>query len=273
MRSPAERPAGDPPAAGDSADGNQHCRPAGIDGCAATWPNGTGPTTVTNEKSERGHAAPIRVFLVDDQTVVRRGLRFMLRALQDIELVGEAASAEEALAVCTSLRPDVVLMDLQLPGQDGIAAMRALQAIRPDQRMVALSGFDHPDYVRGALQAGAAGYLLKTASAEEIAEAIRLANCGQVMISPALIPVLVASLASARPQAPPLGRDLSDRELEVLALLVQGLSNRQIAERLTIVPATVKYHLQQLRQKLGASRRTELVAIALRHQIVQPPQA
>ena len=209
---------------------------------------------------------PIRVMLVDDHAVVRSGLAAFLLAFDDLELVGEAASGEEAVRLCDQVQPDVVLMDLVMPGMDGAATTRAIRESCPQVQVIALTSFREEELVQGALQAGAISYLLKNVSADELAEAIRAAHAGR----PTLAPEAAQALIQAATQGPVPGHDLTPREREVLALMVEGLSNPQIAERLVVSRSTVKFHVSNILSKLGVSSRTEAVALAVQHHLVTP---
>ena len=202
--------------------------------------------------------------LVDDHAVVRSGLAAFLLAFDDLELVGEAADGEEALCKCREVRPDVVLMDLVMPGLDGAAAARAIRQEFPETQIVALTSFKNEEFVTSALEAGAIGYLLKNVSAEELAQAIRSARAGRPALSPEATHVLIQS---TRKTSPP-GYELTARELEVLGLMVEGLSNPQISERLGVTRSTVKFHVSNILSKLRVSGRVEAVALALQHDLV-----
>jgi NarL family two-component system response regulator LiaR len=208
--------------------------------------------------------SPIRVLLVDDHAMVRRGLAVMLQAFDDLALAGEAATGEEAVRLCAELRPDVVLMDLQLPDMTGVEATRAIRQNRPEVKVLALTSFKDEAWVQAALQAGAIGYLLKDVSIDELAAAIRAAHAGK----PTLAPEAAQALIHAVTQPPPLGGDLTEREREVLALLAKGLDNVAIADRLGVSRSTIKTHVSSILSKLGAASRTEAVALALKHGLV-----
>lgn len=212
-------------------------------------------------------APRIRVFVVDDQAVVRSGLNAFLQVFDDLELVGEAASGEEAVRRCAELRPDVVLMDLVMPGMDGAAATQAIRQTCAQTQVIALTSFKDEALVTAALRAGAISYLLKNVSADELAQAIRGAAAGR----PVLAPEAAQALIRAATQPPPPGHDLTDREREVLALMVRGLNNPDIAERLTVSRSTVKFHVSSILGKLGAATRTEAVTLALQHRLIEPP--
>lgn len=207
---------------------------------------------------------PIQILLVDDHDMVRRGLAVFLSGFSDMELVGEAAHGLEALEFCDQLQPDVILMDVFMPEMDGIEATRRIKEKYPQIQILMLSSSKEEDVIKSGIQAGAIGYVLKNISAEEMAEAIRSAARGQSTLSPAVTQALVA--ATARPPEPEY--HLTERERELLGLLVKGLSNPEIADRLTISLSTVKFHISSILAKLGASSRTEAVAMALEKHLV-----
>lgn len=206
----------------------------------------------------------IRVLIVDDHAVVRSGLSAFLLAFDDLELAGEACGGEEAVQLCAQARPDVVLMDLVMPGIDGAAATRAIRQSYPDIQVIALTSFKEEELVQGALQAGAVGYLLKNVSAGELADAIRAANVGR----PTLAPEAAQALIRATARQPEPAFDLTEREREVLALMVKGLDNPEIAARLVVSRSTVKFHVSSILSKLGVASRTEAVALALQRHLV-----
>jgi two-component system, NarL family, response regulator LiaR len=207
---------------------------------------------------------PIRVMLVDDHTMVRRGLATFLMVFDDLELVGEADSGEAAIQLCGQFLPDVILMDLMMPDMDGATATRLIRQQFPEVQVVALTSFKEQQVVQNALQAGAIGYLLKDVSADELARAIRAAHLGRATLSPEAVQALVN--ASNQPPAP--GQDLTERERVVLALMVEGLNNTQIAARLVVSPSTIKTHVSHILSKLGVASRSEAVALALRSGLV-----
>lgn len=208
----------------------------------------------------------IRVLIVDDHTVVRNGLGSFLIAYDDFELVGEAKNGEQAVRMCEQCQPDVVLMDLVMPGMDGATATRLIRQKFPCVQVIALTSFKEREQVQSAIQAGAIGYLLKDISAEELARAIHLAHIGKPTLAPEAADVLIQA---ARNPEIRLGNDLTEREREVLALMVDGLNNQQIAERLVVGLSTAKSHVSNVLSKLGVSSRTEAVSFALKNSILQ----
>jgi len=207
---------------------------------------------------------PIRVLLVDDHAMVRRGLAAFLKAYPDLELCGEVESGEEAVRLCAEFSPDVVLMDLMLGELDGASATRLIRQDGPEIQVIALTSFREDTLVQRALQAGAISYLLKNVSADELAAAIRAAHAGQSTLAPEAM----AALLNAASDSPALGYDLTLRERDVLALMVKGLSNTEIAGRLIVSQSTIKTHVSSILAKLGASSRTEAVALAVQHNLV-----
>jgi two-component system, NarL family, response regulator LiaR len=208
---------------------------------------------------------PIRVMIVDDHDMVRNGLEVMLETCDDLEMVGQANSGEQALRLCVDLQPDVVLMDLVMPAMNGVETTQAMREQYPHTQIIALTSFKEKDLVQDALQAGAIGYLLKNVSIDELAEAIRAAYAGKSTLAPEATQVLIE--AATDPPTP--GHDLTARELEVLALITQGLNNREIADKLTISRATVKNHVSNVLSKLGVTSRTEAATLAIQHGLVR----
>jgi NarL family two-component system response regulator LiaR len=195
--------------------------------------------------------------------MVRKGLISYLRNKSDLELVGEARNGKEALTLCEELQPDVVLMDLIMPELGGVAATRLMHKNWPAIQIIALTSFQEKELVQDALQAGAISYLLKNISGDDLADAIRAAYSGR----PTLAPEAVQSLI--RPDQPDeVGRDLTRREREVLALMIKGLNNPEIAERMSLSRATVKVHVSNILSKLGVSNRAEAISVALKHKLV-----
>lgn len=209
-------------------------------------------------------SGPIRVVIVDDHAVVRSGLAAFLMAFDDLELAGQAAGGEEAVALCAQVRPDVVLMDLVMPDMDGAAATQAIRQQTPQTRVIVLTSFKEEQLVQAALRAGAIGYLLKNVSAAELASAIRAARDGRPTLAPEATQVLID--ANNRP--PSLGHDLTHREREVLSLLIRGLDNAGIARELVVSRSTAKFHVSSILSKLGVASRTEAVALAMQHHLV-----
>jgi len=198
--------------------------------------------------------------LVDDHLMVRRGLVTFLKVYDDLELVGEASSGQEAVQLCGQYQPDVVLMDMVMPGMDGASATRLIRQQFPSIQVLALNSFKEESLVKGALQAGAIGYLLKDVTADELAFAIRAAHAGRTTLSPEAAQALVH--ATSHPTPP--GYDLTSRELEVLTLMVVGMNNTQIAGKLCVSPSTIKSHVSNILSKLEVTSRTEAVTLALR---------
>ncbi|MGC9468902.1 MAG: response regulator [Anaerolineae bacterium] len=207
----------------------------------------------------------IRVLVVDDHEIVRSGLEAFLLAVPDLVMVGEARNGLEALTLCERHQPDVVLMDMVMPELDGANATRKIRETYPDTQVIALTSFQEKDLVTQALEAGAIGYLLKDLTLEELAMAIRNAHAGKPTLAPAAAQALIE--AAMKPKQP--SYDLTTRETDVLALMVDGLSNAQIGERLEISESTVKFHVSNILKKLDAMSRTEAVSLALRGGLVK----
>ncbi|MCX5230882.1 response regulator transcription factor [Streptomyces sp. NBC_00233] len=210
-------------------------------------------------------ATPTRVFLLDDHEVVRRGLRDLIDDEPDMEVVGEAASAEQALARGPALRPDVAVLDVRLPDGDGISVCRDLRSRMPDVACLMLTSFDDEDALLDAIMAGAAGYVLKQIKGSDLVAAVRTVATGQSMLDPATTARLMRSLRDPEAAKPPEDERLavlSDRERSVLELIGEGLTNRQIAKRLYLSEKTVKNHISRLLGKLGVERRVQAAVIA-----------
>lgn len=205
----------------------------------------------------------IKVMIVDDHAVVRSGLRAFLSVIPDLELVGEAGGGDEAVVRCGLLKPDVVLMDLMMPGTNGVAATRLIREKNPQVHVLALTSFEEDNLVQEALQAGAVGYLMKTLSAHELANAIRSAHKGKMTLSPEAAEALVRVSADSAP-----ANELTEREREVLKLMVDGLENPEIASALVISLSTVKYHISNILAKLGVDNRVAAVTKAIHKNLV-----
>ncbi|MFA4965118.1 MAG: response regulator transcription factor [Thermoleophilia bacterium] len=216
-------------------------------------------TTETGSPPER-----IRVVIADDHALVRSGLETILLLFEDIELVAQAESGAEAVRLCQEARPDVVLMDLVMPGMDGAAATREILRRCPTTRVLVLTSFSDEALIESALAAGAIGYLLKSISGEQLAAAIRGASVGKPTLAPEAAEALMRWVTAPAS----LGKDLTARERQVLTLLADGLTNTEIAEHLVVSPSTVKSHVSSIITKLGASSRTEAATIAVRHRLI-----
>jgi NarL family two-component system response regulator LiaR len=205
----------------------------------------------------------IRVLIVDDHPVVRDGLKNMLLVFDDLELVGEAGDGNQAVTSCRQNQPDVILIDMVMPGMDGIATTRAVREYCPRMKVIILTSFFEDKLVQDALEAGAAGYLLKNVPISVLADAVRSVYAGQSVLSPEATRALIRT--KTEPHQP--GENLSEREREVLALIVEGLSNEGIAERLVISTATARHHVSACLRKLGAANRAQAAALATKHDL------
>lgn len=206
----------------------------------------------------------IRILLVDDQALFREGLRTLLSIRPDLEVVGEAENGREAVEKAAELRPDVILMDLRMPVLNGVAATQQLQQEQPESKVIVLTTFDDDEYIFDGLRAGAVGYLLKDVSSEKLVEAIRAAARGESFLEPSIAAKVVAEFTrlsgEKRPSSKskqPLVEPLSQRELEILGVLAEGASNREIAQQLHITEGTVKNHVTNILGKLGVRDRTQ----------------
>jgi NarL family two-component system response regulator LiaR len=219
---------------------------------------------LSREESVMNTPTLIRVMVVDDHDMVRRGLAAFLKAKTDLEMVGEARNGREALQVCEELQPDVILMDLVMPEMTGAEATKAIRDRWPGVQVIALTSFEQRELVQEALRAGAISYLLKNVSANELADAIRAAHVGRATLAPEAAQALI----DTADEGPIPGHDLTEREREVLALMVEGLTNPQIAERLVVSRSTAKAHVSNILSKLGLSNRAEAIAFALQHRLI-----
>ena len=210
----------------------------------------------------------IVLLIVDDHPVVRDGLVAILSTQPDFEIAGEAASGEAALTLFERLQPDVILLDLEMPGMDGVEVIKRLRATRPEVKIVVFTAFDSDERILSALQAGAKGYLLKGAPRSELFAAIRIVHQGGSLLQPVVVSRLLNQLARSESAAGPV-EPLTPRESEVLQLLAQGKPNKQIAADLVISERTVKFHISSILAKLDATNRTEAVTIALQHGLVE----
>jgi DNA-binding NarL/FixJ family response regulator len=217
---------------------------------------------------------PIRVLIVDDQAMVRQGFTVLLGTQPDIEVVGEAKNGEDGVAKAAETAPDVVLMDIRMPGIGGIEATERITTANPDIKVLVLTTFDLDEYVYDALRAGASGFLLKDASSEQLAEAVRVIAAGDALLAPVITRKLIAEFSRLddRPRAPLKERigDLTERETEVLALIAQGLSNAEISRHLFVAEQTVKTHVGRILVKLGLRDRTQAAVFAYESGLVRP---
>ena len=233
----------------------------------------TSDTGVTSGTSSTG--GPIRVLIADDQMMVRQGFTVLLNAEPDLEVVGQAVDGLDAVSRVAEKLPDVVLMDIRMPELGGIEATRRITAAHPEIRVLVLTTFDLDEYVYEALRAGASGFLLKDASADQLAEAVRVVAAGDALLAPGVTRRLIAEfsrLSGEPPRAPSMRRvrDLTERETEVLALIAQGLSNAEIAGQLVVAEQTVKTHVGRILVKLGARDRTQAAVFAYETGLVRP---
>ena len=211
----------------------------------------------------------IRILVADDHPMLREGLVAVLSTQPDFEVVGEAADGSEAVRLAGALRPDVILLDLEMPGTDGVAALERLRDAGSEVRAVVFTAYDTDERILGALRAGARGYLLKGASRAEIFDAVRTVYAGGLLLQPGVTARVLEHLGRGDERAQ--ANQLTPRELEVLGLISEGLQNSEIAERLFVTERTVKFHVSSILAKLGADNRTEAVAIAARRGLIRMP--
>ena len=207
----------------------------------------------------------IRVLITDNHTMVRNGLKMFLKSYPNIELVGEASNGKEAIVMCDTLHPDVVLMDLLMPEMDGVTATSAIVQSHPEIRVIALTSFNEDQLIYAALKAGIVAYLLKDCTSDELVNTIRNVHAGNMTINPEIMQAVlrVADNPATRQY------HLSEREREVLRLVVRGFSNRQIAANLILSESTIKFHVSNILSKLGIATRSEAVALAIQHKLVE----
>ncbi|SCE24889.1 two component transcriptional regulator, LuxR family [Streptomyces sp. SolWspMP-5a-2] len=215
----------------------------------------------------------IRVLIADDQMMVREGFSVLLNAMPDIEVVGEAVDGREAVRRVRELTPDVVLMDIRMPEQNGIEATREIVAAGGASKVLVLTTFDLDEYVYQALRAGASGFLLKDASARQLADGVRVVASGEALLAPSVTRRLITEFSKLAPAPRPTAQaygDLTDRETEVLVLIAQGLSNAEIAGRLVVAESTIKTHVSRVLVKLGLRDRTQAAVFAYEARLVTP---
>jgi DNA-binding NarL/FixJ family response regulator len=210
--------------------------------------------------------SPIRILIADDHPVVRDGLAAILSTQPDFEIAGQAAGGAEAVAEAARLRPDVILLDLEMPEMDGVEALRQMRQADPQARAIVFTAFDTDERILGAVRAGAKGYLLKGAPREEIFNAVRVVYAGGSLLQPVVATRLLQQVSHPRPKA---AEALTPREMAVLHLMARGMPNKEIAAELVITERTVKYHVSSIMGKLGASNRTEAVTLAARRGLIQ----
>jgi DNA-binding NarL/FixJ family response regulator len=216
---------------------------------------------------------PIRLLLVDDQALVRAGFGMILEAQPDLEVVSEAADGAEAIRLARLHRPDLVLMDIRMPGTDGLTATRVILAERPETRVLVLTTFDLDEYVYDAIEAGASGFLLKDVGRDDLVAAVRVVAGGDALLAPSITRRLIQEFAQAGPPSgpPPPGLDdLTARELEVFKLVARGLSNAEIAAELIVSETTVKTHVARMLMKLGLRDRVQAVVLAYEAGVAVP---
>jgi DNA-binding NarL/FixJ family response regulator len=216
--------------------------------------------------------ARIRVLLVDDHAVVRKGLRGFFDQLDDIEVVGEASDGSEGVALARRHKPDVVLMDLLMPNMDGVTAIGRIKAELPETEIVTMTSFIEEEKVTAALEAGASGYVLKDAEADEVAQAIRAAHAGEVHLDPAVARLLAQRMRNKKAPGDDLVEPLTDREKDVIRLLGQGMSNKEIGTALFITERTARTYVSNILGKLGLASRTQAALWAVEHKLAETPK-
>jgi NarL family two-component system response regulator LiaR len=241
-----------------------------LDSLAARPPDGVSDARPEGKEPRDRHVddTKIRVLIVDDHAVVRMGLRAFFDLLDDIDVVGEAADGSEGVALARRLEPDVVLMDLLMPNMDGITAIERIKADRPETEIVTMTSFIEEAKVTAALEAGASGYVLKDAEAEEVAQAVRAAYHGEVHLDPQVARLLAQRLRTKKAE-PELAEPLTDREKEVLGLLARGLSNKEIGTELFITERTARTYVSNILGKLGLQSRTQAALWAVEHKVAE----
>ncbi|MFJ2130513.1 response regulator [Streptomyces sp. NPDC087845] len=231
-------------------------------------------TTSPFTSASTSAAQPIRVLIVDDQMMVREGFSVLLNAMPGIEVVGEAVDGRQAIAQVAALRPDVVLMDIRMPELNGIDATREIVAADADAKVLVLTTFDLDEYVYQALRAGASGFLLKDASARQLADGVRVVAAGEALLAPTVTKRLISEFSkiAESPRPPAFARigDLTERETEVLVLIAQGRSNAEIASYLVVAESTIKTHVSRILVKLGLRDRTQAAVFAYEARLVTP---
>jgi DNA-binding NarL/FixJ family response regulator len=232
-------------------------------------PGSVGATAPRRSEGAVTDTAPIRVLLVDDHAVVRMGLKVFFDLQDDIDVVGEASDGSEGLAMARRLKPDVILMDLLMPNMDGLTAIGRIKAEMPETEIVAVTSFIEEEKVTAALEAGASGYLLKDAEAEEVAAAVRAAYAGEVHLDPAVARLLAQRMRTRKNEPDPV-EPLTDREKDVLRLLGQGMSNKEIGAALFITERTARTYVSNILGKLGLASRTQAALWAVEHKLAEP---
>ena len=240
-----------------------------LDSTVPSTPAARHPRPIVTGGNVEEHSR-IRVLIVDDHSVVRMGLRVFFDLQDDIEVVGEAADGSEGVAMARRLEPDVVLMDLLMPNMDGVTAIGRIKAERPGTEIVTMTSFIEEDKVTAALEAGASGYVLKDAEAEEVAAAVRAAFAGEVHLDPAVARLLAQRMRQRKSPEDETAEPLTDREKDVLNLLGQGMSNKEIASRLFITERTARTYVSNILGKLGLASRTQAALYAVEHKLVEP---